>query len=73
MFAKWLRKRATKRIQAECPHEWIVVNEYSRGERSKVDIYCGPCDSIRMGVCKFEARTLIKVQEVRKQYEEGGR
>jgi len=70
MFARWLAK---KRIQAECTHEWWIVNRYYVPSQYKADIYCGVCDKFRRKVSLDKAVSLVEVQKIRKEYEEGGR
>jgi len=81
MFARWLAKREQKRIKAQCPHEWHKVRDY-RGEHyngydidfyDAATLYCPMCRTIRDGVNSAEAEKVLRIQEIRKEYEEGGR
>jgi len=76
MFRRLLERRALKRTQERCPHEWYIVSEYRETIYNgydidfidAVDLYCPICDLDRNSVESFEAQKILKKQQIRESY-----
>lgn len=77
MFKTWKKKRALKRMQEDCFHEYSIVSTYQvdSGKYSykydwvdRHDMYCPICEHMLYRMSNLKANRQIKMQELRESH-----
>lgn len=80
MLTKWRNKRETKRIQAQCPHDWHAIRSFRGTVGDCVytmefvdlhDLYCPICNARRYSVSNAEMQRIEAVRQINRMYERG--